>query len=171
MDEFIIQLFRKNLRLLEKKLAMQLKEDSFCCGVTIAQCHTLLAVEAKRITTVTELAGELELDKSTLSRTIDGLVTTGLINRETITGNRRSQHISLTPQGKKVTAGINMQWNLYFASLFARIPESKHQTVIESIAILSDIIPSSGCCCETGECEDAQQEIWGSDKNNEREQK
>jgi len=149
MDESVIRQFRKNLRKLEKKLANQLKEDSFCCGVTMAQCHTLLAVEEKGLTTVTELANELVLDKSTLSRTIDSLVTIGLINRETDTGNRRSQHISLTPQGEKVTGGINGQWNLYFASLFARIPESKQESVIESIAILSDIIPSSECCCET----------------------
>jgi DNA-binding MarR family transcriptional regulator len=154
MDNLIIQQFRKNLRVLEKKLAVQLKEDSFCCGVTMAQCHTLLAVEAKGFTTVTELAADLELDKSTLSRTIDGLVSTGLINRETVAGNRRSQHISLTIKGKQVTEGINAQWNLYFSSLFARIPESKHQAVVESIAILSDIIPSSGCCCQTEKCED-----------------
>jgi len=149
MDDFTIQQFRKNLRKLEKKLAGQLKEDSFCCGVTMAQCHTLLAVEAKGITTVTELATELELDKSTLSRTIDSLVATGLINREAVAGNRRSQHISLTLQGRKATDGINMQWNLYFSSLFALIPESKHQAVIDSIAILSDVIPSSECCCKT----------------------
>jgi len=167
MDELIIQQFRKKLRILEKKLAVQLKDDSSCCGVTMAQCHTLLAVEAKGTTTVTELATKLELDKSTLSRTIDGLVTTGLINRTTDTGNRRSQHISLTPQGKKVADGINAQWNLYFTSLFARIPESKHQAVIESIAILSEVIPSSGCCCETVEYKDLQQEIRGRDKNNE----
>jgi DNA-binding MarR family transcriptional regulator len=149
MDKSLIQQFRNNLRKLEKKLAVQLKEDSFCCGVTIAQCHTLLAIEAKSFTTATELAFELELDKSTLSRTIDGLVTTGLIKRETDMGNRRSQKISLTPHGKNVTDGINEQWNLYFASLFARIPEPKHQSVIESIAILSDVIPSSECCCKT----------------------
>jgi DNA-binding MarR family transcriptional regulator len=158
MDESVIQQFRKNLRKLEKKLAIQLKEDSFCCGVTIAQCHTLLAIEAKEVTTVTELATELELDKSTLSRTIDSLVTIGLINRETDKGNRRSQQITLTSQGKKVTAGINGQWNLYFSSLFAHIPESRHQSVIESIAILSDVIPSSECCCGTKECADTRQD-------------
>jgi DNA-binding MarR family transcriptional regulator len=166
MDELIIRQFRKNLRKLEKKLVGQLKEDSFCCGVTIAQCHTLLAVEEKESTTVTELATMLELDKSTLSRTIDGLVAIGLINREIVTGNRRSQHISLTPQGKKTTEGINGQWTLYFASLFARIPQSKHESVIESIAILSDVIPSTGCCCVTKECTGAQQE--SADKNIER---
>ncbi|MCX5805574.1 MAG: MarR family transcriptional regulator [Proteobacteria bacterium] len=168
MDELLIQQFRKNLRKLEKKLAIQLKEDSFCCGVTIAQCHTLLAIEAKGFTTATELALELELDKSTLSRTIDGFVITGLINRETDTDNRRSQKISLTSQGKKVTDSINVQWNLYFASLFARIPESKHQAVIESIAILSDIIPSSECCCEIKACEDLQKKEDKSDNNSKR---
>jgi DNA-binding MarR family transcriptional regulator len=158
MDKSVIQQFRKNLRNLEKKLAVQLKEDSFCCGITAAQCYTLMAIEAKRITTITELATDLELDKSTLSRTIDSLVAAGLVSRETSMGNRRSQHISLTRQGINVTDNINGQWDLYFASLFARVPESKHESVIESIAILSDIIPSSGCCCKTTVCTGRQQE-------------
>jgi len=156
MDEYAIQQFRKNLRKLEKKLAMQLKDDSFCCGITMAQCNTLLAIKTKGLTTVTELAAELELDKSTLSRTIDSLVANGSVCRETNTDNRRSQQISLTSHGEKVTDGINEQWNVYFASLFAAIPESKHQAVLEGIAILSDAIPFTECCCEIKRCGDVE---------------
>lgn len=156
MDTLAVQQFRKNLRKLERKLAVQLEGDSLCCGVTMAQCHTLLAIAEKRLTTVTELATELELDKSTLSRTLDGLVAVGHVNRETNSCNRRSQHISLTPQGEKVTAGINEQWNRYFESLFARIPEPKHQAVLEGIAILSGTIAPLECCYGANEYHDGE---------------
>jgi DNA-binding MarR family transcriptional regulator len=141
--------FRKNLRKLERKLAGRIDGDMVCCGVTTAQCHTLLAIQEKGLTTVTELAAELELDKSTLSRAIDALVATGLVHRETNTDNRRSQHIGLTPQGEKATAGIDDQWNRYFVSLFTRIPEAKQQAVLEGISVLSGILPFPDGCCET----------------------
>ena len=142
MDKLAIQQFRKSLRRLERRLGGQLEGKSLCCGVTTAQCHTLLAIEEKGLTTTTELATELELDKSTLSRTIDGLVAVGLANRETDSSNRRSQHISLTSQGERVTASINERWNHYFESLFNRLPESKRRTLLEGITILSDAMLS-----------------------------
>lgn len=142
MDKLAIQQFRKSLRKLERRLGAQPEGKSLCCSVTTAQCHTLLAIEEKGLTTVTELANELELDKSTLSRTIDGLVPIGLANRETNASNRRSQCISLTSRGEKVTASINEQWNHYFQSMFAGIPESKHRAVVEGIALLSDVMLS-----------------------------
>ncbi len=142
MDTLAIQQFRKNLRKLGRKLGAEPEGKTLCSGVTTPQCHALLVIEDKEVTTVTELADELELDKSTLSRTIDGLVALGLVNRGTDLSNRRSQRISLTSQGEKVAASINEQWNHYFESLFAGISEAKRRAVVEGIALLSDIMLS-----------------------------
>jgi DNA-binding MarR family transcriptional regulator len=139
--------FRKSLRKLQRRLAEQLDGDSVCCGVTIAQCHVLLAIEEKTDTTITELAAELELDKSTLSRTIESLVNMGLVNRETNTDNRRSQHIQLTEDGEKTIEGIHDQWRSFFTSLFAGIPKSKHAIVTEGLSILANSFPSVSACC------------------------
>jgi DNA-binding MarR family transcriptional regulator len=139
--------FRRSLRKLQRKLAEQLDGDSVCCGVTIAQCHVLLAVEEKGHSTVTELAAELELDKSTLSRTIESLVVVGLVNRETNADNRRSQHIRLTKGGEKTVAGIHDQWRSFFMSIFAGIPKSKHPLVMEGLSLLANSFPSAAACC------------------------
>jgi DNA-binding MarR family transcriptional regulator len=142
-----IKQFRKSIRTLQRKLTEQLDGDSVCCGVTIAQCHTLLAIEEKGLTTITELAAEMELDKSTLSRTIESLVVMGLVKRETNSDNRRSQHIQLTEDGEKTVSGIHNQWKNFFKSLFAGIPKSKHALVIEGLALLANSFPSSAVCC------------------------
>jgi DNA-binding MarR family transcriptional regulator len=142
-----IKEFRKSLRKLQRKLAEQLDGDSVCCGVTIAQCHVLLAVEEKGHTTVTELAAELELDKSTLSRTIENLVVMGLVNRETNADNRRSQRVQLTEGGEKTVAGIHDQWKSFFISIFAGIPKSKHPLVMEGLSLLANSFPSAAVCC------------------------
>ena len=142
-----IKEFRKSLRKLQRKLAEQLDGDSVCCGVTIAQCHTLLAIEEKGHTTITELAAEMELDKSTLSRTIESLVVMGLVKRETNSDNRRSQHIQLTEDGEKTVVGIHNQWKNFFKALFAGIPGSKHALVIEGLSLLANSFPSAAVCC------------------------
>jgi DNA-binding MarR family transcriptional regulator len=126
---------------------MQLSGDSICCGVTAAQCHTLLAIEEKKLTTVTDLALDLELDKSTLSRTIESLVAVGLVNRETNSGNRRSQHISLTKEGENAVAGIHTQWNDYFESILSQIPAAKRILVMEGLSLLAGVLPSHPACC------------------------
>lgn len=145
-----IKEFRKSLRKLQRKLAEQLNGDSVCCGVTIAQCHVLLSIEEKGHTTITELATDLELDKSTLSRTIESLVGMGLVNRETNADNRRSQHIRLTKGGEKTVAGIHDQWKSFFSSIFAGIPKSKHPLVMEGLSLLANSFPSAAVCCASG---------------------
>jgi DNA-binding MarR family transcriptional regulator len=142
-----IKQFRKSIRKLQRKLAEQLDGDSVCCGVTIAQCHVLLAIEEKGHTTITELAAEMELDKSTLSRTIESLVVVGLVKRETNSDNRRSQHIQLTEGGEKTVSGIHNQWKNFSESLFAGIPGSKHAIVIEGLSLLANSFPSAAVCC------------------------
>jgi DNA-binding MarR family transcriptional regulator len=149
-----IRQFRKSLRKLERKLAERLDGNAACCGVTVSQCHVLLAIEEKKHTTVTELAAEMELDKSTLSRTIENLVGMGLVSRETNAGNRRSQHIGLTFEGEKTVSAIHVQSNGFFASVFADIPRSKHPIVVEGLALLANSLPHTTVCCaeDTGVC-------------------
>lgn len=147
MDSDSLKQFRKNLRILQRKLGLQLSGDSLCCGVTVAQCHTLLAIEERKLTTVTDLALDLELDKSTLSRMIESLVAIGLVNRETNSGNRRSQHISLTAEGEKAVTGIHTQWSDYFESILSQIPSAKRAVVMEGLSLLAGVIPSRPACC------------------------
>jgi len=142
-----IKQFRKSLRKLERKLAEKLDGNAACCGVTVAQCHTLLAIEEKGHTNITELAKDMELDKSTLSRTIETLVGMGLVSRKTNSENRRCQHIDLTPAGEKTVSAIHEQSNDFFASVFADIPRSKHSIVIEGLSLLANSIPYTTVRC------------------------
>ena len=76
-----IRALRKDLRVLEREIELTLSSQTGCCGITVAQCHLLLEVEQRDRTSVTELAAALELDKSTLSRAVDGLCLVDLLDR------------------------------------------------------------------------------------------
>jgi DNA-binding MarR family transcriptional regulator len=86
--------------------ANQIKQDSCCQGVTLAQCHTILEIENQGQATTVELSKRLGLGKSTLSRTIDGLVNNGLVARVVNPTDRRFNLLSLTTKGQEGRQGI-----------------------------------------------------------------
>jgi DNA-binding MarR family transcriptional regulator len=128
--------FRRDLRVLEREIARSLASETGCCGVTLAQCHLLLEVAQRGETGVTELSGILDLDKSTLSRTVEGLVQAGLLHRETDPGNRRRQIVSLTDKGKRKADSINGLCDASYRKLFSALPEGKRAMVAESVSLL-----------------------------------
>ena len=132
MNKQKIRSFRKALRLFERLTARQLKEDSCCRGVTLAQCHLILEIEdLGRATTVT-LSRQLGLDKSTLSRTVDGLVNIGLVKRIPDPADRRFNRLSLTEKGQEVADHINQSNDEFYRRVFGGIESAGHDEVIEN---------------------------------------
>lgn len=146
-DERTMSDFRKNIRRLEQFFAAALGNDSSCCGVTLAQYHTLLAIGERGPAMVTSLARDLGLDKSTLSRTIEALVHGGLVRREVNPRNRRSAVVALTHEGMQTVELINDRWNRYFRSIFSLIPEDSHLSVMAGVDLLVQAMAKIGVCC------------------------
>ena len=132
MEKQRIRSFRKSLRLFERLTAQQLKEDSCCQGVTLAQCHTILEIEDLGQATTVELSKRLGLDKSTLSRTIDGLVNIGLLERVAHPTDRRFNLLSLTTMGQEVADQINQSNDDFYRRVFDGIESERHDEVIDN---------------------------------------
>jgi len=152
--EVSIRDFRTNLRVLEREVELSMTSEAGCCGVTFAQCHLLLEVERRGRTSVTELAAALELDKSTLSRTVDGACRAGLIDRSVDPSSRRQQILSLTAMGKETAATINSQCDASYMRLFDFIPAARRMMVVQSVALLAEAMrlkrrnPDAACCVD-----------------------
>ena len=121
-----IKVFRKLLRRFEREIFMQ-NNESCCNGVTVAQCHTLLEIENKGKESLTELSKTLGLDKSTISRTVDGLVNIGLLDRTIPAENRRMATIQLTEAGKGVCHSINCNNDKYFSDTLSVLSDSEKE--------------------------------------------
>jgi len=149
MDIQKIRLLREKLRLLERESNDRFRSDNGCCGLTLGQCHTLLEIGNKDQISLVELASNLGLDTSTLSRTINGLVFLGLVNRLTNERDRRYIAISLSDQGRKVFDEIEKTFNDYFSGVLEFIPVEKRDAIIESISLFTDALreynDSAGC--------------------------
>jgi DNA-binding MarR family transcriptional regulator len=96
---------REAVRILERKLGLLDDLQSECCGVTFAQCHAIVEIGRAGSISLNDLAEILSLDKSTMSRTINNLVTTDLATREIDPKDRRYVMIQLTASGRKGGSG------------------------------------------------------------------
>ncbi len=97
----------------------------------MAQCHTILEIEDLGQATIVELAKRLGLDKSTLSRTIDGLVNVGLVERVAHPNDRRFNLLSLTAKGQEVADQINQSNDDFYSRVFEGIESKSHDKVID----------------------------------------
>ena len=142
-----IKKFREILRSFEREIFVQTNEC--CCGgVTLAQCHALLEIENKKTESVTELAKTLDLDKSTVSRTVDGLVNMGYIDRTIPNENRRTSVLSLTESGQNVCLSINANNDKFIGDTLSILTDSEKEELIRMFEkITNQMISLRTACC------------------------
>lgn len=135
-----IERFRKYIRRFEGSVEYQMKQNNCCSGITLKQCHTLLALEDLKTSSLSDLANKLYIDKSSASRSIENLHQLGLVKRETNPENRRETILTLTHKGISLVNNINKDNNEFYQNILEKIPKEKIETIIESLDILSDAI-------------------------------
>ncbi len=150
MNAQVIREFRNKIRQMQRGLGWLSKSDAACCGITLAQCHALLEIGGSGGITLIALASALNLDTSTISRTIDNMVRDGLVERKANPDDRRYIDISTTDAGQKIFDEINCTFDQFYADIFSSIPVEKHRQVIESINLLADALSQtkSNTCCK-----------------------
>ena len=139
MEVAAVRELRKFLRVIEREVESQLKSQTVCCGVTTAQCHALLELADAEEMSLVELSERLKLDTSTLSRTVDGLVKLGHVNRITDPDNRRYVRLGLTGKGKRKVDFIDRSCDQFYLQLLNRIPAEKRESLAESVQLLAEI--------------------------------
>lgn len=137
---------RELIRLLVRNLGILEKSEASCCGTTISQCHAIVEVGRTEEASLNELAELLGLDKSTMSRTINNLVDSGLAQRELHPEDRRYISIKLTDEGQGIYKNIETSQDEYYKNIFEAIPEEKRDQVLESLKLLTEAVKKNKCC-------------------------
>lgn len=140
------EILRELIRILVRDLGVLEKSDATCCGISIAQCHAIVEIGREGKISLVDLANMLGLDKSTMSRTINNLVESGLVLRDLDMENRRYVSIQLTEKGINVFKNIEETMEEYYKSIFNTIPEDKRSQVLESLQLLKEAVESNNCC-------------------------
>lgn len=143
---FNTNILRDLMRILEKNIGTLEKSEMKCCGVTIGQCYAILEIGLAGEISLIDLANLLNLDKSTMSRTVNNLVSQGLVERIIDPENRRYVKIKLTQGGQRVFETTNTIFDSYLQTILNSITENKRKQVVESLEILVEAFKKHPCC-------------------------
>ena len=116
---------REIVRILVRDLGLLEKGEASCCGVTLTQCHAIVEIGRSKQINLNSLAQLLNLDKSTISRTIDNLVNQSVVLREVHTENRSNIRISLTEKGNEIFREIEKSMEDYYNNIIYLVPADK----------------------------------------------
>lgn len=156
------EIFREIIKTCVRKLGLLQKADAACCGITVAQCHTLVEIGRANGLSLNELSESLTLDKSTMSRTVDNLVKTGLVERQTDNEDRRYTKLTLTAEGTEIVKVINSGMEEYFERVLSAIPKEKCEAAMEVLPYLLTAVKDTEMCLAVRQvCSGTTQEKGG----------
>lgn len=148
-----VRAFRRSLRRLERVQKVLMEEKDCCGGLTLSQCHPLLEIEERGETGLNDLAARLGLDPSTLSRTIEGLVRLGMVDRRPNPKDRRSVILTLTRRGKTTCDAINEKNDRLYDEILSRLTKRRREEALvlfdELVRAMDEAIGSSEASCCT----------------------
>jgi DNA-binding MarR family transcriptional regulator len=137
---------RELIRVLVRNLGILEESEATCCGTTVSQCHAIVEIGRAKDISLNELSDLLVLDKSTMSRTINKLVDSGLAIRELHPEDRRYISIKLTDEGIMIFNNIESSMERYYQSIFSSVPEDKREQVLESLQLIGNAAKQNKCC-------------------------
>jgi len=148
MEELIkVKQLRESIRLMERKLGILEECNVSCGGVSLTQCHAIVEIGRAKSISLIDLSELLNLDNSTMSRTVNNLVNKGLVERELDKKDRRYVTIKLSDEGIKVFENIELSMNSFYSKVFQSISGEKQEQVLESMQILLEAISKNVYPC------------------------
>jgi DNA-binding MarR family transcriptional regulator len=114
------------------------RPDETPCGapVPVSEAHALAVLADRGALSQTDLARELRLTKSTVSRLVDQLERRGWAGRRNGDDDARRRLVELTPEGVKVAESIGRRRAERMASLLEHIPASERAAVLAALDTL-----------------------------------
>ncbi|MCE7622000.1 MarR family winged helix-turn-helix transcriptional regulator [Vibrio fluvialis] len=102
-------------------------------GYSLAQIHTLEVLGSHGVMRMKELANRLSITTGTLTVQVEKLVQAGLIERQSLEGDRRSIVVDLTDQGQSVYREHNALHIALTQDLTRHFTEQQHQALVQML--------------------------------------
>jgi DNA-binding MarR family transcriptional regulator len=115
----------------------QLLRGQLTCGpLTIQQFYTLESLdEGPR--TMNDLAAQVGLHQSTLTRIVDRLERDGLVARRRDSKEKRLVEVALTGAGRKLYRALDRECTTVASEMLKVVPEEKRRACVEALDLLS----------------------------------
>ncbi len=140
--------FRRTLNDAYRRFQVLERGEKRCFGVTMSQCMTLELLAREGALSVREMAENLGLDNSTVTRTIDVLARDGLAERRRDEQrDRRQVFVSLTPQGRELAEKLQACADSYCERILQEIPAERRKDVMHALRLLGRAIEDLPSAC------------------------
>lgn len=128
-----------------------LASDRTPCGkpLPLAHAHALMTLLARGELSQRELAAELCIDKSNVTRLCARLVESGHVVQRTAEHDARSRRVALTADGQRLAREVEQSGGARFAALLAAIPAGSRRDVLRSLRLLTDALESLPAIAES----------------------
>lgn len=107
-----------------------------CCGTSPTQCQVITELGRTGPISMVELGRRLCLEKSWISRAIEGLVDDGLVTKAINPGDSRSWLVSLSAAGRRRFKALDEQIEGHAHRVLAHVPAAQRAVVQQSLVLL-----------------------------------
>ena len=134
-----IRSLRRSFSRLMRFMGRLMREQLACGPVTVQQCYCLEALVDGPLS-MSQLAFEVGLHQSTVTRIVDKLEKLGFVKRSRLAENQRSVRVELTVQGKEQYAELDEESNALISTLLGFVEKDRRAVIIDSLAFVSELL-------------------------------
>jgi len=118
----------------------QLMREQLTCGpVTVQQCYTLEALKDGPLS-MKDLAAEVALHQSTLTRVVEKLEKQNLVERTRKSDNQRSVEVRLTDAGQQTYLFLDAAGSQMISDLLDLIPKERRVAIVDAMEELASLL-------------------------------
>jgi DNA-binding MarR family transcriptional regulator len=125
---------------LVKKYQFRDRQEICCYGISVSQCYALAALDEHGQLTMGELAQQMHLTVSTMTRVVDQLVARDLVRRWFDPEDRRVCCVELTKQGRSLLGKIRGELLETEKEILRKIKPEDRETLIFALKELSKAV-------------------------------
>ena len=134
-----IQSLHQSFTRLEKFFNLLMRQQFACCSVTVQQWYTLKALmDGPR--TMNELAAEVALHQSTMTRIVEKLEKQGFVTKTRKAANQRTVEVRITASGKEICMAMDKQCAQMTADLLDLLPSDRQANVVEAVETFTRLL-------------------------------
>lgn len=136
-------------------LSRRLMRNVECCdrvlvasyGLTAAQAYSVLALHERGEVTMNELASEMRLHTTTMTRMVDSLVEKGLAERRSDPEDRRVVRVGLSSSGQDTVRELQECKRRFLSAAFAGLSDSDRDVILRAVRRLVSAVEDLGARC------------------------
>ncbi len=134
-----VQSLRRSFTRLEKFFNQLMRQQFACCPITVQQWYTLKAlINGPR--TMNELAAQVALHQSTMSRIVEKLEKQAYVTRTRKTANQRTVEVRITAAGEEICIAMDKQCAQMTADLLDLLPRERRTYAVDALEMFTSLL-------------------------------